>query len=60
MASQRLRDVNNCTTYIVKSEKLSRNFTTRKEARAFRKKYGGTIRKITTLGGFIIEDKNIW
>ena len=60
MASQRLRDVNNCVTYIVKSEKLSRNFTTRKEARAFRKKFGGTIRKITTLDGFIIEDKLIW
>ena len=60
MASQRLRDVNNCTTYIVKSETLSRNFTTRKEARDFKKKFGGIIRKITTLDGFIIEDKNIW
>ena len=60
MASQRLRDVNNCTTYIVKNEMLSRNFTTRKEARDFRKKSGGTIRKITTLDGFITEDKLIW
>jgi hypothetical protein len=60
MTSQRLRDVNNCTTYIVKNETLSRNFTTRKEARDFRKKSGGTIRKITTLDGFITEDKLIW